>query len=137
MVADAVDKRRAECVSGEFGPSAGCETDSWDVGRRRAARTSDRCPRPSTGDPFVHARGEDPGAGSALVYCSGRKTVFFLYLPSLYVGFYRAMLCIRGTSHVSVSVRVCPSVTSRSSTKSAKRRITQTTPHDTLGSLAF
>jgi len=46
------------------------------------------------------------------------------------------MLCIRGTSHGPVSVRlsVClsvrPSVTSRSSTKTAKRRITQTTPHD-------
>jgi len=42
--------------------------------------------------------------------------------------FYRAMLCIRGTSHGPVSVR--PSVTSRCSTKTAKRRITQTTPHD-------
>ena len=42
--------------------------------------------------------------------------------------FYRAMLCIRGTSHGPVSV--CPSVTSRCSTKTAKRRITQTTPHD-------
>ena len=34
-------------------------------------------------------------------------------------GFYRAMLCIRGTSHGPVSV--CPSVTSRSSTKTAER----------------
>jgi len=37
-------------------------------------------------------------------------------------GFYRAMLCIRGTSHGCLSVSV--SVTSRSSTKTAKRRIT-------------
>ena len=57
------------------------------------------------------------------------------------VSFYRA--CIRGTSHgpvsVSVSVCLCPSVsdTSRSSTKTAKRSITQTTPHDTPGSLVF
>ena len=53
--------------------------------------------------------------------------------------FYRAMLCIRGTSHGSVSVRpsVCLSVTSRSSTKTAKRRITQTTPHDSPGTLVF
>ena len=54
--------------------------------------------------------------------------------------FYRAMLCIRGTSHgpVSVSVSVSvSSVTSRSSTKTAKRRITQTTPHDTPGILVF
>ena len=43
------------------------------------------------------------------------------------IGFYRAMLCIRGTSHGPVSV------TSRSSTKTAKRRITQTTPHDSPG----
>jgi len=47
--------------------------------------------------------------------------------------FYRAMLCIRGTSHGPVSV----SVTSRSSTKTAKRRITQTTPHDSPGTLVF
>ena len=53
--------------------------------------------------------------------------------------FYRAMLCIRGTSHGPVSVRpsVCLSVTSRSSTKTAKRRVTQTTPHDSPGSLVF
>ena len=52
---------------------------------------------------------------------------------------YRAMLCIRGTSHGPVSV--CPSVrlsvTSRSSTKTAKRRITQTTLHDSPGTLVF
>ena len=43
--------------------------------------------------------------------------------------FYRAMLCIRGTSHVPVSVclSVCLSVTSRSFTKTAKCRISQTT----------
>ena len=55
---------------------------------------------------------------------------------------YRAMLCIRGTSHGPVSVRppVClsvrPSVTSRCSTKTAKRRITQTS-HDSPGALVF
>ena len=60
-----------------------------------------------------------------------------------YDGFYRAMLCIRGTSHGPVSVRlsVCVclsvSVTSRSSTKTAKRRITQTKPHDSAGTLVF
>jgi len=47
------------------------------------------------------------------------------------VEFYRAMLCIRGTSHGPVSV------TSRCSTKTAKRRIKQTTPHDTPGTLVF
>jgi len=65
------------------------------------------------------------------VSCSSSKTVHF----------YRAMLCIRGTSHGPVSVRLClsvgPSVTSRSSTKMAKRRITQTTPHDSPGTLVF
>ena len=40
--------------------------------------------------------------------------------------FYRTMLCIRGTNHgpVSVCPCLCLSVTSRSSTKTAKRRIT-------------
>ena len=47
--------------------------------------------------------------------------------------FYRAMLCIRGTSHDPVSVHL--SVTSRSSTKTAKRMIAQTTPHDSPGTL--
>jgi len=57
--------------------------------------------------------------------------------------FYRAMLCIRGTSHGPVSLRpsvclsVSLSVTSRSSTKTAKRRITQTTPYDSPGTLVF
>ena len=51
--------------------------------------------------------------------------------------FYRAMLCIRGTSHGPVSVCVCPSVTSRSSTKTAKRRITQTIPYDTPRDSSF
>jgi len=53
------------------------------------------------------------------------------------IGFYRAMLTIRGTSHGPVFVCVRLSVTSRSSTKTAKRRITQTTPHDTSGTLVF
>ena len=49
------------------------------------------------------------------------------------------MLCIRGTSHgpVSVCLSVRPSVTSRCSTKTAKRKITQTTPHDSPGALVF
>jgi len=60
-----------------------------------------------------------------------------------YINYYRAMFCMRGTSHgpVSVclclSVLVCLSVTSRSSTKTAKRRITQTTPHNSPGTLVF
>ena len=49
------------------------------------------------------------------------------------------MLCIRGTSHGPVSVRLSVrlSVTSRCSTKTAKRRITQTTPHDSPGTLVL
>ena len=45
------------------------------------------------------------------------------------------MLCIRGTSHGSVSVRL--SVRSRSSTRTAKPRITQTTSHDSPGTLVL
>ena len=58
-----------------------------------------------------------------------------LLFSKIQIGFYRAMLRIRGTSHGPVSV--CLSVTSRSSTKTAKRRITQTTPHDSPGTLVF
>ena len=57
----------------------------------------------------------------------------------MYYHFYRAMLCIRGTSYGPVSVRLSVrlSVTSRFSTKTAKRRITQTTPHDSPGTLVY
>jgi len=59
------------------------------------------------------------------------------YLPFPFLRFYRAMLCIRGPVSVcpSVCLPVRPSVTSRCSTKTAKRRITQTTPRDTAGTL--
>jgi len=72
------------------------------------------------------------------VHKHGRiKTQLSPTLFAVMVNFYLAMLCIRGTSHGPVFVCVRPSVTSRSSTKTAKRRITQTTPHDTPGSLVF
>jgi len=70
-----------------------------------------------------------------------RKTFHFPTSPKQC--FYRAMLCIRGTSHGPVSVRpsvclsVCLSVTSRCSTKTTKRRITKTTPHDSPVILVF
>jgi len=57
------------------------------------------------------------------------------YVTAIWIRFYRAMLCIRGYSHGPVSV--CLSVTSRCSTKTAKRRITQTTPHDSPETLVF
>jgi len=50
-------------------------------------------------------------------------------------GFYRAMLCMRRTIAMGLCLSV--SVTSRSSTKTAKRRITKTTPHDNTRTLAF
>jgi len=72
---------------------------------------------------------------------------FPLLFPSFLVGmcsvlsklvfYYRAMLCIRGTCHGSVSVSVCLSGTSRSFTKTAKRRLTQITPHDTPVTIVF
>jgi len=74
-----------------------------------------------------------------LVYSIFAENSVRLSIGDLTTGlaFYRAMLCIRGTSHGPVSVSVCPSVTSRSSAKTAKRRITQTTPHDTPVTLVF
>ena len=75
---------------------------------------------------------------------SGAATTWVVSANTRHVtrsGFYRAMLCIRGTSHGPVSVcvclSVCLSVTSRSSTKTAKHRITQTTPHDKTKTLVF
>jgi len=61
-----------------------------------------------------------------LVYtvCSKKRPPFHFY---------------RGTSHgpVSICPSICLSVTSRCSTKTAKRRITQTTPHDSPRTLVF
>jgi len=47
----------------------------------------------------------------------------------------RDAMNLQYTSDEPVSVR--PSVTSRCSTKTAKRAITQTTPHDRTGTLVF
>ena len=41
------------------------------------------------------------------------------------IDFYRAMLCMRGTSHACVRLSVRPSVTSRCCTKTAQHRITK------------
>ena len=85
---------------------------------------------PSKNGPYANVHLWPKGQGFTAVY-------ILLSFPSLYiyVSFYRAMLCIRGTSHGPVSVRL--SVTSRCSTKTAKRRITQTTIHDSPGTLVF
>jgi len=76
-----------------------------------------------------------------ILYYTYNIFLFLLKVPLCCVrlSFYRAMLCIRGTSHgpVSVCLSVRPSVTSRSSTKTAKRRITQTTPHYSPGNVVF
>jgi len=55
----------------------------------------------------------------------------------IFTNFYLAMLRICGTRHGPVAVCLCPSVISRCSTKTAKRRITQTTPHDSTGTVVF
>ena len=52
-------------------------------------------------------------------------------------GYASAVLAMGLCLSVSLSVCLCLSVTSRSSTKKAKRRITQITPHDSPGPLVF
>jgi len=78
---------------------------------------------------------------SAIADGQSVELVLSSFFDNIIINFYRAMLCIRGTSHGPVSVCVRPSVrlsvTSRSFTKTAKRRITQTTPHDSSGTLVF
>ena len=74
---------------------------------------------------------------SRLKVAENKDLMNSLLQPSTLLDFYRVMLYIRSTSHGPVSVCLCPSVTSRSSTKTAKRRITQTTPHDTPKDSSF
>ena len=59
------------------------------------------------------------------------------FRPILHCIFYRAMLCMHGASHGPMSICLSVSVASQSSTKTAKHRITQTTPHDSPGTLVF
>ena len=53
--------------------------------------------------------------------------LFRIYLTILTARCYASAVLAMG---LCLCLSVCPSVTSRSSTKTAKRRITQTTPHD-------
>jgi len=78
-------------------------------------------------------------ANMSTAACRQSETSVVSHSPQAVSSFYRAMLCICSTSHGPVSVRlsVCLSVTSRSSTTTAKHRITQTTPHDSPGTLVF
>ena len=83
-----------------------------------------------------------------------KRAVFYVYVifreqsgqagvengAMLTILYYSAMLCIRGTSHGPVSVCTCPCPCLSQVgvlLKTAKRRITQTTPHDSPGSLVF
>jgi len=75
-------------------------------------------------------------ASKSVTAANRRKYSFFRYI-TLLVSFYRAMLCMRGTSHGSLCPCLSVSVTCRSSTKTAKHRTTQTKPHNSSGSLVF
>jgi len=54
----------------------------------------------------------------------GLTVIIFTSAVDICKPFYRAMLCMRGTSHGPVSICLCLILTSQSSTKTAKRRIT-------------
>ena len=72
-----------------------------------------------------------------------KKTSEYVVVVIRCIDFYRASYALRGIGYdrvsvcVSVSVGVYLSVTSRSSIKTAKRLLTQTTPHDSPGTLVF
>ena len=63
-----------------------------------------------------------------------RQLPFILTKPVFTARCYASAVLAMG---LCPSVCVCLSVTSRCSTKTAKRRITQTTPHHTTGTLVF
>ena len=66
------------------------------------------------------------------------RTFSFIFTARCYASAVLAMgLCLCLSVCLSVCLCLSVSVTSRSSTKTVKRRITQTTQHDTPGSLVF
>ena len=73
-------------------------------------------------------------------FASFKARVLFFYLPPVSFIFtarcYASAVLAMGLC-LSVHLSLRPSVTSRCSTKTAKRRITQTTPHDSPGTLVF
>jgi len=61
-----------------------------------------------------------------------------LFLGEIHTNFYLCMLfTARCYASAVLAIALCLSVTSRCSTKTAKGRITQTTPHDSPGTLVF
>ena len=106
----------------------------WEAGKPLTWDLTVICP---LADSYVAAAARE--AGSAAEEAATRKTAKYshiqahhIFTPRCYASAVLAMaLCL------SVRPSVCPSVTSRSSTKTAKRRITQTTPHDSPGTLVF
>ena len=66
-----------------------------------------------------------------------RRLLFDFLLPLSFSIFITARCYASAVLAMGLCLSVCLSVTSRSSTKTAKRRITQTTPHDSPGTLVF
>ena len=63
--------------------------------------------------------------------------LLFSLSRDLKTSFYRASYVLHGICHRHVSVSVCLSVIDRCSIKKAKRRMTQTTSHDSPGTVVF
>ena len=123
-------QRRCQVCDEEWQPT----TTSSPSRLSHASRGARRSAQPTARHTHTHTRlYTGPWASH---YCNG---CWHRWRWKIIVSFYRAMLCIRGTSHGPVSVRpsVRLSVTSRSSAKTAKHRITKTTPHDSPGTLVF
>jgi len=79
----------------------------------------------------------DPRSVIQLVSISIFHSIISYLLRTLFTARCYASAVLAMGLCLSVCLSVRPSVTSRSSTKTAKRRITQTTPHDSPGTLVF
>ena len=70
-------------------------------------------------------------------FIRGLKTFFSANPSHCILSFFTARCYASAVPAMALCLSVCLSVTSRCSTKTAERRITQTTPHDSPGTLVF
>ena len=128
-----------------------CNEDNKLVGKRLSTANDDKvtvCLADVIDAINKHNKGKSPGPeglqSEAYMYGGLRLATYLCLLLNLFFlhsfvpdSFITARSYASAVLAMALCLSVCLSVTSRCSTKTAKRRITQTTPHDSPGTLVF